>query len=35
MLPQLIDKSSSGGDLLDAVGGVGGALNMAKGLFNK
>ena len=35
MLPQLIDKSSSGGNLLDAVGGVGGALNMAKGLFNK
>ena len=35
MLPQLIDKSSSGGDLLDAVGGVGGALNMTKGLFNK
>ena len=33
MLPQLIDKSSSGGDLLNAVGGV--ALNMAKGLFNK
>lgn len=35
MIPQLIDKSSSGGNLLDAVGGIGGALNMAKGLFNK
>lgn len=32
-LPQLIDKSSSGGSLLDSVGGLGGALNMAKKLF--
>ncbi len=32
-LPQMIDKSSSGGSLLDAVGGIGGALDMAKKLF--
>lgn len=32
-LPQMIDKSSSGGSLLDAVGGIDGALNMAKKLF--
>ena len=32
-LPQMIDKSSSGGSLLDSVGGLGGALNMAKKLF--
>lgn len=29
-LPQLIDKSSSGGSLLDSVGGVGGLAGMAK-----
>jgi len=34
-LPALLDKSSSGGSILDQVGGIGGALNMAKGLFNK
>ena len=33
MLPKLIDKSSSGGDLLSSVGGLGGAMNMAKKLF--
>lgn len=33
VLPQLIDKCSSGGALLESVGGIGGALNMAKGLF--
>ena len=33
LLPRLIDKSSSGGSLLDSVGGIGGAMNMAKGLF--
>jgi uncharacterized protein YidB (DUF937 family) len=33
VLPQMIDKSSSGGSLLDAVGGLDGALNMAKKLF--
>lgn len=32
-LPQLVDKSSSGGSLLDNVGGLSGALNMAKKLF--
>ena len=33
MIPQLIDKSSSGGSLLDSVGGLGGALGMASKLF--
>ncbi len=33
MIPNLIDQSSSGGSLLDSVGGIGGALNIAKGLF--
>ncbi|MCH9698035.1 MAG: YidB family protein [Gammaproteobacteria bacterium] len=33
-LPQMVDKSSSGGSLLDAVGGVEGALNMARKFFN-
>ncbi len=32
-LPQIVDKSSSGGSLLDNLGGLGGALNMAKKLF--
>lgn len=32
-LPEMIDKASSGGSLLDAVGGFDGALNLAKGLF--
>lgn len=32
-LPQMIDKSSSGGSLLDSVGGIDGALNMARKLF--
>jgi len=32
-LPQVMDKSSSGGSLLDSVGGIGGVLNMAKKLF--
>lgn len=32
-LPQLIDQSSSGGNLLEKVGGIGGVLNMAKKLF--
>ena len=30
VLPQMVDKSSSGGSLLDAVGGVDGIMNMAK-----
>ena len=33
VLPNLIDKSSSGGNLLSGVGDIGGALNMAKKLF--
>ncbi|MGV6858991.1 MAG: YidB family protein [bacterium] len=32
-LPQLVDKSSSGGSLLDSVGGIEGALGMAKKFF--
>lgn len=35
VIPSLIDKCSSGGNLLESVGGVSGALNMAKGLFSK
>lgn len=33
MLPELIDKHSSGGNLLDAVGGTGGLLGAASKLF--
>ena len=33
VLPEMIDKGSSGGNLLDSVGGLGGALGMAKKLF--
>ncbi len=29
-IPQMVDKSSSGGSLLDAVGGIGGLASMAK-----
>ncbi len=32
-LPQIMDKSSSGGSLLDSIGGMDGVLNMAKKLF--
>ena len=32
-LPQIVDKSSSGGSLLDSIGGIDGVLNMAKKLF--
>jgi len=32
-LPQLVDKASSGGSLLDSVGGLGGLGGMAKKLF--
>ncbi len=32
-LPQLMDKSSSGGSLLDSLGGMDGALNMASKFF--
>lgn len=34
-LPQMVDKGSSGGSILDNVGGLSGALGMAKGLFGK
>ncbi len=33
VLPEMIDKSSSGGSLLDPAGGVGGLLDMAKKFF--
>lgn len=33
VLPQLVDKASSGGSLLDSVGGVGGLASLAKSLF--
>ncbi len=32
-LPQMVNNASSGGSLLDSIGGIGGALNMAKKLF--
>jgi uncharacterized protein YidB (DUF937 family) len=32
-LPQLVDKASSGGNLLESVGGLGGLAGMAKKLF--
>lgn len=32
-IPQMVDKSSSGGSLLDAVGGLGGVADLAKGFF--
>lgn len=32
-LPQMVDKSSSGGSLLDSVGGLGAVAGLAKGLF--
>ena len=32
-IPQMVDKSSSGGSLLDSVGGIGGLAGMAKKLF--
>lgn len=32
-LPQMIDKASSGGSLMDDLGGLGNALGMARGLF--
>lgn len=33
ILPSLVDQGSSGGSLLDSVGGLGGALGMAKNCF--
>ena len=32
-LPEMVDRSSSGGSLLDAIGGLDGAMDMAKKLF--
>lgn len=32
-LPQIVDKASSGGSILDSIGGIGGALKMAGKLF--
>ena len=32
-LPEMVDRSSRGGSLIDALGGLDGALNMAKKLF--
>ena len=32
-VPQMVDKGSSGGSILDAVGGIDGALNLAKKFF--
>jgi len=34
-LPQLVDKASSGGSLLDSIGGVSGAIGLASKLFGK
>ena len=34
-MPQMVDKASSGGSILDSIGGIGGALDMAKGLFGR
>ena len=34
-LPQVVDKASSGGSLLDSIGGVSGAIRMASKLFDK
>ena len=34
-IPQMVDKASSGGSLLDSIGGLSGALGMAGKLFGK
>ncbi len=34
-LPQMVDNASSGGSILDSIGGIGGALNMAGKLFGR
>ena len=34
-MPQMVDKASSGGSLLDSIGGISGALSMASKLFGK
>jgi len=33
-MPQMVDKASSGGSLLDSIGGLGGAAKLAKGLLS-
>ncbi len=35
VLPQLMDKASSGGNLLESVGGIGGLMGAASSLFGK
>ena len=34
-MPQMVDKSSQGGSLLDAVGGLSGAMNLASRFFSR
>lgn len=34
VIPEMVDKASSGGSLLDSVGGVGGLMGAAKSLFS-
>ena len=34
-MPQMVDNASSGGSILDSIGGIGGALNMAGKLFGR
>ena len=34
-LPNMVDKASSGGSILDSIGGIGGAINMASKIFGK
>lgn len=34
-IPQMVDKASSGGSLLDSIGGVSGAIGLANKLFGK
>ena len=34
-VPQIVDKASSGGSILDSIGGIGGAINIASKLFGR
>jgi uncharacterized protein YidB (DUF937 family) len=34
-LPQMVDNASAGGSLLDSIGGIGGAINMASKIFGR
>ncbi len=34
-MPQMVDNASSGGSLLDSIGGIGGAISMASKLFGR